>query len=445
MARSLALLALVPLALSAPPGMSQPAATPSAASTAVDPSAVVGDIRRILRENYVLPDLRPRLESVLDQGLKAGRYNVSEPAELARRINQDLDSVAHDKHLGMHHDPAQAAELAALPPGAGADDAPPSDEDVRRATRTNHGIASLRVLRGNIRYMEYNGFAWAGPKTAEALDNAMRFLRDGDAIIIDLRRNGGGSPDAVQYLVSHFLEPNRPIVTFYMRGDPAAPLSTLPTLPAGRMIGKPLYVLTSDHTASAAEEFAGHVAGFKIGELIGETTAGAGFRNEFFPVAGGYVISVSVGRAVLASTGKDWEGVGIAPTTRINPDQALEIAQVRALRRLAASAPAQDKPLLEARAAVLEAQVRPIATRLPLARYAGTYGERIIEAEGNGLVLRRNGGPRLAMIAVGPDEFAFVDDPMTRIMFKVADSAVTGFELVRSDGSRVDAVRQPSS
>ena len=349
-----------------------------ATSSQIDAKAVVADVQRILDANYVLPEMRPKLSAALSQGLAAGRYNVSDPSVLAERINADMSAVAHDKHLGMHHDPAQQARLAASPAGSGADDAPPSEEEVRQATRLNHGITEMKVLPGNIRYMDLIGFFWGGKPTEEAYDNAMRFLRDGDAAIIDLRHNGGGSPDAVRYLISHFLEPNRPIVTFYMRGKPGDTLKTLATLPAGRMIGKPLYVLTSGGSASAAEEFIGHVAGFKVGELIGETSAGAGFRNEFFPVAGGYVISVSVGRAVLASTGKDWEGVGIAPTVQIGQDKALDVAQMRALRRLASNATGEDKRILEARATVLEAKATPVATELPLAQYAGAYGERSV-------------------------------------------------------------------
>ena len=118
--------------------------------------------------------------------------------------------------------------------------------------------------------METIGFFWGGEKTEEAYDNAMRFLKGGDAIIIDMRNNGGGSPEAVQYMISHFLEPNRPIVTFYMRGEQGDTWKSLASLPAGRMVGKPLYVLTGGRSASAAEEFIGHVGGFKLGELIGE-------------------------------------------------------------------------------------------------------------------------------------------------------------------------------
>ena len=247
----------------------------------------------------------------------------------------------------------------------------------------------------------------------------------------------------VQYLVSHFMEPNRPLVTFHMGASQVDRLSTLPTLPAGRMVGKPLYVLTSGASASAAEEFIGHVAGFRLGEVIGATTAGAGFRNSFFPLPGGYLISVSVGRAVLASTGKDWEGIGIAPTIAIAPDKALDVAQVHALRRLAATAPPREKARFEARAAVLAAQAEPVATALPLAAYSGTFGERKVWVEDGRLAYQREGGPKFRMVAVGPNVFAFEEDAMARVEYKVAGKAAPSFELVRADGSRVAAERTP--
>lgn len=411
-----------------------------AVAAAADGRAVVAEIRRVLAAHYVLPEVRPKLDAALAKGLAEGRYDVSDPAALVERVNSDMAAVARDKHLGMMHDPAQAARLAG---GRQRDDGPPSDEQIRVARLRNHGIVELKWLPGNIRYMEVRGFTWTGPESARAYDDAMRFLGGGDAVIIDLRRNGGGSPDAVQYLVSHFMEADRPLVTFHMGGSRVDRRSTLKGLPAGRMVGKPLYVLTSGNTASAAEEFAGHVAGFRLGELIGETTAGAGFRNEFFALPGGYVISVSVGRAVLASTGRDWEGVGIAPTAPVAREKALDLAKAKAMRRVAASASAEDKAALEASAEVLAAQVEPVKTALPIEAYAGTFGERVLRVENGGLVWQRGSGPKLRMIAVGPNRFAFEEDPGARIEFKVAGNSVTALELLRADGSKVEARRTP--
>lgn len=433
-----AALALIPANANA---AAQEAKTASPAS--VDAKAVVADVQHILNQNYVLPELRPMLSAALSKGLADGRYNVSDPNILAERINADLDAVAHDHHLGMHPDPKQAAELAARPQGAGADDAPPTPEEIRFADSLNHGILQLKVLPGNIRYMETIGFFWGGEKTKEVYDNAMRFLKGGDAIIIDMRKNGGGSPDAVRYMISNFLNPDTPIVTFYMRGEKGETWKSLGPLPAGSLAGKPLYVLTGGRSASAAEEFIGHVNGFKLGEIVGENTAGAGYRNEFFPVAGGYVISVSVGRAVLASTGKDWEKVGIAPTIKASQDNALEVAQMNALRKLAATATGRDKEVLEGSAQVLEAQITPVSTTLPLPQYVGAYGVRHIANDDGTLVFQREGGPKGKLIAVGPNEFAFVEDPMQRVKFKVAGNSAIELELIRSDGSRAVAARNP--
>ncbi|HEX8481309.1 MAG TPA: S41 family peptidase [Allosphingosinicella sp.] len=437
--RGMILMAAASVAISPHAGGAQPAG-PAAAPARVDGRTVVAEIRRVLAANYVLPEVRPKLDAALARGLAEGRYDVSDPAVLLERVNADLTAVARDKHLSLEYDPRASAEAAAPPPGP-QEGSGPSPEQIRQAERRNHGFTEMKVLPGNVRYVNLQGFVWVGHKSAEAHDNAMRFLRDGDAAIIDLRQNGGGSPQAVQYLVSHFMEPNRPIVTFHMGASQVDRLSTLATLPAGRMIGKPLYVLTSGNSASAAEEFTGHVAGFKLGELIGATTAGAGFRNQFFPLPGGYVISVSVGRAVLASTGKDWEGVGIAPTTSVDPEKALDVAQMHAMRRLAAAAPAREKANYEATAAMLAAKLDPVATALPLAAYAGTFGERKVWLENGRLAFQREGGSKLMMVAIGANLFAFENDPMTRVEYKVAGSRATGFELQRGDGSRVAADR----
>ncbi len=297
------------------PAMAQAAAQASA-PTPTDARALVAEIRRIVAERYVLPERRPALDAVLAEGLAAGRYDVADPGQMAERINTDLERVGRDKHLNLRFDPAAAAMMAQGGEANG------DTAAYERAVRLqNHGIRELRVLEGNVRLMTYDGFHAIGPDTTEAITQAMRFLSGGDAVIIDLRANGGGNPEAVQAIISHFLPADTPLVTFYMNGkaDPDV-LVTLADPPGGRMIGKPLYVLTSGGTGSAAEEFTGHVLGYALGEVVGANTAGAGFRNDLIPIAGQFPFSISVGRAVLASTGKDWEAVGHAPTLPASVD-----------------------------------------------------------------------------------------------------------------------------
>ena len=418
-----------------PPVQTGPAK--AATSARVDAKAVVAEVRKVLAANYVLPEMRPRLDAALAAGLAAGRYDVENPALLAERLNADMAAVAHDKHLGLQYDPAQAALI-----GTQQNDAQQDGAAFRRMAQVrNHGITEMKVLPGNVRYIAIDGFIWTGEESARAYDNAMHFLKGGDAAIIDVRRNGGGSPAGVNHVISHFLEPNRKIVTFYMGGDPAEPVTTLADVAAGRMIGKPLYVLTSGGSASAAEEFVGHVKGFGIGELIGGNTAGAGFRNTFFAIPGGFAFSVSVGRAVLASTGKDWEGKGIPPDTEVDPDKALDVAQLHALRKLAANAAPGEKKAYEGMLTLLAAKAEPVATALPLQAYAGRFGERVISVEQGKLVFQRDGGPRVPLVPVAANTFALDNDGGTRLSFAVAGASTTGFEMIRGDGSRVSASR----
>ena len=419
---------LATLAWSAPL-TSQPTSPPAPSApsaTSLDSRVVVAEVRRIIAERYVLPERRPALDAVLAQGLASGRYDLRDPQQLADRINEDLTATGRDRHLNFQYNPRQSADLAAR------DDRQSPDRGAftRMARANNHGVKALRVLPGNVRYMDYDAFLWVDGETPAALDTAMRFLAGGEAVIIDLRHNGGGSPQAVQYLVSHLLPADRPLVTFYMNGEPSPDrLSTLAELPAGRMVGKPLYVLISPMTASAAEEFTGHVGGYRIGELVGETTAGAGFRNDLVPIAGGFVLSVSVGRAVLASTGRDWEAVGHAPTIQADVEGALDVAHAHALRRLAAAAAGPDRARLEAMAEGIAARGAPRDPALPLAAYAGSFGERRILAEGGRLYYQRGSRPRIALITLGGNRFAFNDDPAYRLTFETQGESATAFRV----------------
>lgn len=419
------------------------AAVPATAQVAPrDGRAVVADVRKALAENYVVVERRAALDKVLADGARAGRYDRIPPDELARRINDDLFAVAHDKHLGLSFDP-RASNGPSPGPGAGGPPGPAAYE--AQARRDNHGVRELRVLPGNIRMMNYTGFHWAGLASARALDHALAFLMEGDAAIIDLRGNGGGSPDAVRHLASYFVPPNTKLVTFHLRSDPPVVSGTGPSPPALGMWpkDKPLYVLTGGRTASAAEEFASHVAGFGFATLVGETTAGAAYRNEIVPIAGGFRLSVSIGRPVLPNGG-DWEGKGVAPGLAAPLDQAQARALQDAFARLAATAPADERADYEWLSAAQGALVAPT----PLARaadaYAGRYGPREITVDEGGLTYRRDGGIATRLLAVGPDLFALEADPLTRVRFTIENGAVTGFELLSPAGTVATQPKGPA-
>ncbi len=396
-----------------------PAGVPSAGR--LDPRAVVSEVRKIIAERYVLPQRRPALDAVLAEGLSSGRYGVTDSTVLAERLNADLARVGRDRHLNIRYDPRQVQIMQAAE-----DKAKPDPAAMQRQTRArNHGVTELKVLPGNVRYMDHRVFEWIGKETEAVLNTALQFLSGGDAVIVDLRRNPGGNAQAARYIISHFLAAGTPLVTFHIGNASPESVSTRDDLQLPRMIGKPLYVLTSEMTGSAAEGFAGQVAGHRAGEVVGATTAGAGYRNDLEPIRGGFILSVSIGRAVLASTGKDWEAVGIKPTVPTPAAGALDVAHAHALRRIASTASGPERVRLEAMAEALAARHERRATALPLAAYAGNYGNRTILVEGDRLVYQRGTRPREILIPLGGNRFTLESDSSIVVEFAPSGAGVT--------------------
>jgi hypothetical protein len=400
------------------------------AASEAERSATVAEARQALERQYVVPELAPRLSRALEEAERAGRYRGLSGDALAERMTADLRAVTKDKHLGIRYAPQQAAELRSAQPDRPAE-LPASY--VREVERLNAGVRRLELLPGNIRYMAYDGFYWGTPGAEAALATAMRFLRDGDAIIIDLRANGGGWPAAVSALSGYFLPAGTPLVRFEMRDAPGEASQSQPA--PFSLAGKPTFVLVGDGTASAAEEFASHADAFGFGTLIGQSTAGAAYRNTFVPLSGGYVLSVSVGRPVHARTGGDWEGRGVAPRIVVPVEQALVRAQQEAMSTVAATLNGAERRTAERLLTYYRALNQPVRPARSWADYAGRYGDRVITAEENGLVLRRQAGSASALVPLGGDRFAMNRDPTTQVSFVARGSALIAMNVESGTGS----------
>ena len=124
--------------------------------------------------------------------------------------------------------------------------------------RTNYGFESVERLPGNVGYLDLRQFA-GNPEAQATAVAAMNFLGNADALIVDLRRNGGGGPEMIATLLTYLITPGDRLLinTFYEREDDRTlQFWTSQFVPGRRFNGKPVYVLTSPRTFSAAEEFA---------------------------------------------------------------------------------------------------------------------------------------------------------------------------------------------
>lgn len=418
------------------PGASEPGAAPPPTSLgAAQSRAVVDAVVQKIDAHYVVRERRAKIVAAIRAAQKRGRYEVSDPTELAARLGDDLAAAGSDKHLYMRWSPAEY-RAAQAPADSGEGEA----YFAALGRRRNQGVEELRILGGNVRYMRYTQLLWEPDVTGAVLDDAMRFLKGGDAVILDLRGNGGGHPGAVQYLVSHFMgEPGRLLMTFHNQLEKTArETRVLDQLPGGRMVGKPLYVLIDSGTASAAEELASHIKLFKLGMLVGRTTAGAAHNNAAVPIAPGFIVSVSVGRPVHAVSGGNWEGKGVAPDRATSSAGALAAAHIEALRRLdeQASDPTAKAAYAWALAGLAAEGAAPVISAAELAGHAGRYGDRTIRVERGALVYARPGREDVALTPMGGGLFALTGISDRRIRFTAG-----AMELLFADGQRQSFAR----
>jgi hypothetical protein len=374
------------LCLSTPLALGQP--QEAATLSAEQRSAVLRSIAEAFEAQYVFPELRGQIVAKLRASERSGRYATEDPRLLAERVTEDLIEVSGDKHLFLAVDPS-GYEIASR-----TDDERVAEEAVwqRHAVRNHHGLTEMCVLGGNVRYLRISAFEWVNDASGLAYDAAMRFLKDGDAAIIDLRGNGGGAHAAVRYLVSHFMPPDQLEMTFLEGTKEPVQSRTLEHLPAGRLLGMPLYVLIDLSAASAAEAFAYDVRQFELGELVGTKTVGAANNNKLLPIAPYFILSVSYGRPVHPTSHTNWEGQGVEPTVEAPSSQALEVAHSLALQRLSERKDASAEALAEyiwAKTAV-DARLRPVTiSSAHLRRLAGHYGQYKVELRGEDLWLYR--------------------------------------------------------
>ncbi len=361
----------------------------------------LGSIAARLRKTYLYPALVPKILAKLNAS--AARYATDDPVLFARMITDDMQAVSGDTHLYLNFEPGwYAASRAAPTPGKVAADAALA---ISEARDFNHGLAETRILPGNVRYLRLDGFFWVGPESARAYDSAMRFLRDGKAIILDLRGNGGGDTAAAYYLLSYLLAPGAPIVREVSPGARDRQVRASLRLPGRRLSDLPLFVLVNGHSRSAAEAVAYTVREFRLGAVVGERTAGAAHISDDTAIAPFFRFSVPIRRTVNPVSGTDWEGVGVAPTVSTSSRGALDTAYGLALTALLRSTRDAEKRafLVWAQQGVLArlAGRPPDGAELPA--LAGKYGPAEVEFRDDALWLHRPDRTDLKLVPIGPD------------------------------------------
>ena len=297
---------------------------------------VVNAISNLLEENYVFPDMAKQMSESIKRKLERNEYSsFSDSREFARQLTEDLRGISKDLHLRVIYNPQAASEALKEDKITDEERRAIKDRDLERARFRNFGFEKVEILDGNIGYLNLRAF-FSPENAGETAVAAMNFLANSYAVIIDLRYNGGGWPEMIQLITSYFFSSELVhLNSIYERTtDKTSQYWTLPHVPGKRMPDVDLYLLTSDRTFSAAEEFAYNLKNLKRAVIIGETTRGGAHPGETMVINNRFLIWVPQGRSINPISLTNWEGTGVEPDIRVPVDQAFDVAYLGALKKV---------------------------------------------------------------------------------------------------------------
>lgn len=292
---------------------------------------VIDGVSDDLDKFYINAAVAAQMRDALLAHEKAGDYDkIADGDQFAAQLTKDLEAISHDRHLRVDFLPFKAP-----PPH----DPTPEDE-ARFHQQLEHDNCMFRkveILPNNIGYIKFDGFmdaSFCGPTVVAA----MGFVAHTDALIFDIRQNGGGQPSMVTLIASYLFDKQTHLIDIHDRSkDSTTQNWTLSYLPGPRLATQPVYVLTSKRTFSGAEEFAFDLKNQKRATIVGETTGGGAHPVSGHPVADYFMVGVPFAESLDPVTKTNWEGTGVEPDVKVSADDALDTAEKLANEKIEAA------------------------------------------------------------------------------------------------------------
>lgn len=345
---------------------------------------------------YVYPDVAREMDKAIRTRIANKEYEqITSAVELAKKLTTDLQAVSHDKHLRIVYraetinagDTMPGAvrivrridtgdENKAMPAEGGrriivrTDEAgakePPTEHRIRLLPPDpsgTHGLEKVERLPGNLGYLYFSFFAPVS-EVGDKVSAALNELNDTDALIIDVRHSRGGSADTIEFIMSHLFSGRVHLNDMYNRLDDAMMEAWTYDVPGKRYLNKDVYMLTDSGTFSAAEAISYTLQNLQRATIIGETTGGGAHPVMPRRLNDHFLVTVPFARYISTVTKTNWEGVGVKPDIAVPAAQALVVAQLTALKRLAAKTTDSAKTAqLKARIETLEKELAGLQAR----------------------------------------------------------------------------------
>jgi retinol-binding protein 3 len=245
----------------------------SAQLDAVERQRVVEAAIANLKAHYVYPDVAKKMADALLAHAKSGDYDLlTDGAVFADLLTAQLRDLSNDMHLVIVYRRTPTPER---PPG-------PTPEGIARYRKAmeekNCTFKKVEILPHNIGYLRLDSF----PDPAvcqQAATAAMASLNRADAVIFDLRENGGGYPAMVMLIAAYLFD--HPEYMYNPRENTTERCWTQSPVPGSRLADKPVFVLISPKTLSGAEHFSYDLKMLKRATFVGERTGGAAHSGTY--------------------------------------------------------------------------------------------------------------------------------------------------------------------
>lgn len=287
------------------------------ANTALSPAeraASIDGVIRILNEQYVFPDTALKVSEVLLQQEQSGALaEVTTQTQFVEKVGALMRQHSGDGHLSLAISAEQGGVSHRLV------------ETEERKTN-NFAFEQARILPGNVGYLKLHKF-WQAEEAHKVGHAALVFLSHSDHIVIDLRDSGGGSPELVQYLISHFVPEGTLLWEVFDRNGKSTEQVRSLAVPDSELLKtKPLYILQSQNLVSAGEFFSYTLQQLGRAVVIGETSAGLAHYTGAAQVNDWLFVRIPMFRPVNPVTGTNFEGVGVEPNISVPAEMALYTA-----------------------------------------------------------------------------------------------------------------------
>jgi hypothetical protein len=285
-------------------------------------TSITSAIPPLIRKNYVIEENKEMIASAIEKKINAGVYQAyKHPDTLAKYLTYDLETISQDGHLYIKYQSSGTS--------SGEVDWESWEKEERRLEKVqNFGFTEVEILQGNTGYIKIVEFMHPHRSMPTAVA-AMKMVENTEALIIDLRGNGGGYPGIMEYVLSHYFDEGPTLIstTYYSEKDKNPYTQYTSDLIYGKSrAGTPLYILSDGKTGSAAEFFTYTLQAFGKAKVVGQPTAGAAHMNSYYPLAHNFRISISTAVPVNPITKSNWEREGVQPDYVSNPEDARQKA-----------------------------------------------------------------------------------------------------------------------